>query len=287
MKKKIRNISLIIWLSTLVFFVVLLFGLNQVSDQQPLYSQLAYIWLADIGIGIVSFLVLIFASTNTGNKLAKGKKNSNLLYRPVSLGKAIIVIGLILFGLFGSGIIVQDYLSTKEELNNLKNQVQPVNSPSPTSIVNQQKTNTNYNNIPSNPLINCVGPDKKSFKTTQAECDKFNAAWGITPIPDPNQIIKCNIHANCGGGYKEMTRSSCDQIICCEKDFNHTWQLTSKSECNSAQKTNENNSWTEFCNSLCSAYNPDMCQNYWQPGTTGMSSCISDQYSQKSTCLTK
>jgi len=39
--------------------------------------------------------------------------------------------------------------------------------------------------------IYCVGPDKVVFKATEAECSKFNAAWGATmPIYSPPPTVK-------------------------------------------------------------------------------------------------
>lgn len=40
------------------------------------------------------------------------------------------------------------------------------------------------------PTVDCWGPDGKTFKATQVECDKFNAAWGtkrVTPTSIPQQ----------------------------------------------------------------------------------------------------
>lgn len=52
-----------------------------------------------------------------------------------------------------------------------------------------------------------------------------------TPIPsnDPNAIVKCSISATCGGGLREMTKSECDKITCCQTSTG--WIVTSKSNC--------------------------------------------------------
>ncbi len=84
--------------------------------------------------------------------------------------------------------------------------------------------------------INCTGPDGVTFKTTQKECDEFNAAWGSTSgsNPDPNEIVRCNIHPNCGGGYREMTRSNCNQTICCQT-LDGSYSFMSKSQCSAIE----------------------------------------------------
>src|SRR5690606_21029261 len=84
----------------------------------------------------------------------------------------------------------------------------------------------------------CTGPDGKSFKATQAECDNFNQAWGNVAPPNPNEMIRCNIHPDCGGGYKEMTRSSCEQMTCCLTSLSSSPKFTSKSEC--SRQVNQN-----------------------------------------------
>lgn len=48
-------------------------------------------------------------------------------------------------------------------------------SPSPTPT---QQTGGNN-------LINCVGPDGKTLRLTQTDCDNFNAAWKQSPTPPP------------------------------------------------------------------------------------------------------
>ena len=106
-------------------------------------------------------------------------------------------------------------------------------TPIPTKSVN--KINKEVNTVPktNTNLIDCTGPDGKVFKTTQQECDDFNTAWNNPPTPDPNEIIKCNIHINCGGGYKEITRKSCEEATCCSLDSGNIF--TSKSDCENKQ----------------------------------------------------
>lgn len=64
-----------------------------------------------------------------------------------------------------------------------------------------------------------------------------------TPIPkkvqpvyvDPDPIINCNIHANCGGGNKKMKKSECDNMTCCTFDIKCGGsKLVTKAECNNS-----------------------------------------------------
>lgn len=89
------------------------------------------------------------------------------------------------------------------------------------------KTNTSTGGVSK---ITCVGPDGKSFQTTQKECDDFNAKWGnskktITPpssLPIQSKptynnyvTISCltvyGVYTSYGKGYNEAN-SSCDSL---------------------------------------------------------------------------
>lgn len=123
------------------------------------------------------------------------------------------------------------------------------------------KNSTNTAPVNNSNQINCTGPDGKTFKTTKEKCDSFNSAWGNDPTPNPNEIIQCNIHPNCGGGYKEMTRSSCEQMTCCKLDLNSAPIFTSKSECSNRRTQDCVNMVSQnYSNQLnmCSQYSGDI-----------------------------
>lgn len=111
------------------------------------------------------------------------------------------------------------------------NQSNKIVSPTPIPTKSIDQVNKKVNTVPktNTNLIDCTGPDGVIFKTTQQECDNFNTSWNNPPTPDPNEIIRCNIHINCGGGYKEITRKSCDEATCCSLDGGNIF--TSKSDC--------------------------------------------------------
>lgn len=154
----------------------------------------------------------------------------------------------------------------------------PINNPTQKIEQKTQTQPTTSKTTISN-QIDCTGPDGVIFKTTQEECDKFNFAWGNEPTPNPNEYIRCNIHSNCGGGFKEMTRASCERIICCQ--LNDTWELRDKDQCNTEQEQEANTKWVEFCNDL---HNPDDCSIYLESGTTAWYECRSDAYSWRTDC---
>lgn len=54
------------------------------------------------------------------------------------------------------------------------------------------------------------------------------------PVVNSDPIITCSIHADCGGGSKQMKKSECEQTTCCQ--IGDKWYLyLSKSQCDKDQ----------------------------------------------------
>lgn len=69
-------------------------------------------------------------------------------------------------------------------------------------------------------------PEVEGVKTTKTQ-----------PVIDIDPIITCNISTNCGGGSRQMTKSECDQTICCQ--IGDSWSFyMSKDKCYQDQKAN-------------------------------------------------
>jgi len=128
----------------------------------------------------------------------KNKKNEIVLRLKIPNIKVIFMGTLILLGLyFLTYFVVNSYaqsngLKEKELYNpakwfvreenetiiwyptiSLPDDTPPTATPKPKVQAKNINTNTNQNG-----QIDCIGPDGKHFNTTQAECDKFNQAWG-------------------------------------------------------------------------------------------------------------
>lgn len=271
-KKEINNKDLttdkffLVWLGSMVIFYLIIWIVN--FD----FSDKSIFWVLLLGIDVISGMVSFFALTLSILKglFIKKKRIESFKYLITSTAFFIVFF----FLLFNIGNTPNNKQSNTSTTNNKKEIIAPSNSPTlqPTKI-NKPVTNTNSNNI------NCTGPDGVVFKTTQEECDKFNSAWRNEPSPDPNEYIRCNIHENCGGGYKEMTRASCERLICCQ--INDSWELRDKDQCNTEQEQEATAEWIEFCNSL---YNPDSCSTYWESGTSQWYDCRSDAFDGRISC---
>lgn len=109
--------------------------------------------------------------------------------------------------------------------------------------------------------VNCTGPDGKTFLTTQAECDKFNADWGKTKtttntnITTGNEMVSCRISANCGGGVRYISKTECSNSTCCQVGYN--WSLfNSLQKCKDEQNKNNTGSYVRPTSIPIQTYQP-------------------------------
>jgi hypothetical protein len=94
----------------------------------------------------------------------------------------------------------------------------PVPSPTPTGIYQSAS-------------VGGTTPTPKPKPTVKPVVKTVTKVQAPAPLPTtgPNDIVKCSISATCGGGLREMTKSECDKIICCQTSSG--WIVTSKSNC--------------------------------------------------------
>src|SRR5258708_4905344 len=99
-----------------------------------------------------------------------------------------VVIGLLLF------FVLINHFYHPPKINIASAKVHTKSTPTPTSTPLASSSKTSPTDTPTptptpsdtptpTPVkVDCVGPDKKHFKTTQENCDSFNQAWA-TPTP--------------------------------------------------------------------------------------------------------
>lgn len=205
------------WVLTVIIFFALVMSVGK-STTEP--SNLWwFFWWTDSFFVLLSFIRIL---------KEYGQSNQKVYKRAFIL----TLIGLIIF--------LMNYHTLELKLGFVpldqpeKSEIQgSVASPTPSSTPKATPVSAKTISKPSSGQITCTGPDGKSFNTTQAKCDEFNTAWGNAPTPNPNETIQCNVHVNCGGGTKEMTRASCDQSTCCSLSSGNA--ITSKDDCKNKQ----------------------------------------------------
>src|SRR5688572_28872181 len=79
MRIKIRIISFFCWLLSFIIFAGLLIWMRSVGDKQPEYTYISYLWLSDIGFGIIAFIVMIYSLLRYSrvNRIHTEKKRNN------------------------------------------------------------------------------------------------------------------------------------------------------------------------------------------------------------------
>jgi len=222
MKKKIRNISLIGWLLSLVIFVGLLVWMNRLGNQSPYTDIVAKSWLGDILFGIIAFLVLIFSLGGAGKK----SEHTKPIAEKVSLNHKhrspswIFVCLFILFLLYayqagrtGSLVLgIQIYPT-------------PTNLPTPTQPIFVEDCVVNgvivHQSKEACDILTSTPPSQKTYI--------------VQPAVDSDPPVHCQIHANCGGGTTPLKKSECEKSICCGSTF---YKDISQSPCANTQTRN-------------------------------------------------
>lgn len=263
-KKFLQNISpkkawQYLWVTTMFIFLINIVIYAKYSNEANIDllngKFLNTLFFSNIVLGIISFMAVIVSSNKPkNNKVSMFVKNSLIICF------FYLLINSLVFAVEGNtakndeGYRNKYYAATTPTpvpTNEIK--VTPTVTPKKTVKTNNtQNTNTKTNtDTKQGNQIDCTGPDGVVFKTTQVECDKFNSDWGYkapTPTPNPKEWVKCLISANCGGGYKDMTREECSRMVCC--DTEKGWYSTSREECNRQQKSEETKLWIETCKTI-------------------------------------
>lgn len=69
---------------------------------------------------------------------------------------------------------------------------------------------------------------------------KVQSKKAIQPTQSPtSDYVKCNISAKCGGGYKEMLKTTCEEMVCCTYSLDYPPIFTSRSDCEARVKQYE------------------------------------------------
>lgn len=91
------------------------------------------------------------------------------------------------------------------------------------------------------------------YKSSQVKgVNTYNQAKISTPTPDPDPVVDCQIHQNCGGGIKKITQNECDNYTCCE--VGGVWELyPSRTACKQAQDQH----WKDYDDDLYSKENKE------------------------------
>lgn len=198
-----------VWiLSILVFIITLIVATNffrGTVDSTNFGNSIYFIplFLGSISVGSISFFLMIIAILvksflKKGKKAKIQKESNNDDDSMKTVWKSTWVGVFILLGIIG-------FLNYKQE-----------------SLLANQRKETYRVITTSSPIPSPTLTPSPTVKPKPAYVD-----------PDP--VINCNISSNCGGGTKQMKKSDCEQLTCCELAKNSWSNYPNKTSCTQAQ----------------------------------------------------
>jgi len=211
-------------------------------------SIMAFLVSLGIGIGIV-FVGLNFLSNVEKKPIEAEKSNYTLLTSPLKIGSSgedVRVLQAVLMrdsSLYPSGVVSgyfgeltkQAVINFQKENNlSLTGEIDSKTAEKFNEIYGAESSLSLGNDISTIPLINGNNSANKQINSFESNGDP---------------IVNCRIHANCGGGYKNIRRSECDNSTCCEvgskwyfyTDQNKCDQDQSSYNSQNSNKTNSTN----------------------------------------------
>lgn len=163
-----------------------------------------------------------------------------------------------------------DYLDLCPECNSLAVTLAQDMSDT-TSILSSWKTNTKTNeNIKKNYKYGCVEIIDKKIALILVNKNSANTIKpSILPSINPNPLISCGIHANCGGGSRQMKKNECDNMTCCNFDQKCGGsKFVTKIECNNSYCCYLRDGTARLLSSKSA------CDNYYSNGTSTNTSLV-------------
>lgn len=204
--------AFIVWIVTICVFVLML--LIFVPKNWPGIS--VFILIFDVSIGILAFLVLMVNWITSG--LSKHHKIRKIIY---AFKTPALVVTLLFLSLFSGGLIVNkgDFAETFRDTSEIISSLAKANRPTP---------------VPVPTLI--PFPTSEPLEPTEA------------PYVNPDPTVNCNVNSECGGGTRRLTKSQCNNSICC--GFTDTYWVfyTDKDQCDIDQEKYNSNRSNSFQN---------------------------------------
>ncbi len=214
------------------------------------FSILAFIFSLGIGIGILILLFNVLLKPKNTNVQAE-KTKYTLLQSPLKIGSSgedVKVLQAVLkqnSNLYPSGVVSGYYGQlTKEAVTNF----QIVNDLPRTEEVDEA-TISKFNEV--------YGSQSREqyLSAPTSSPVRFNppAQNVVQPNVNSDPIVNCGVSANCGGGYKSMKNSECNNTTCCE--VGGKWYFyTDKNKCNQDQQAYNNSTNSNYVYPTTSAY---------------------------------
>lgn len=226
--EKVTKILLSLFALSVILFFTLIFSFSS-SDSYPPESFGNYV-TATLLAGALFFIAMVTSTIINGNMTLFGKKristSGQRKFIPPKwlevLPLVLVLIGVIGFLVYRSDMLLKGDANKTKNVNNYKS---AATAPEITEKNPGVKVNT------TNEVV------KKVTQTDQVRCNiHANCGGGskMMSATECSNITCCNMHEKCGGGSKLVTKKECLEKICCELDGKSSW--IGKSECNEKQE---------------------------------------------------
>ncbi len=208
------------------------------SVKASIYSMLSFIGFLIFGLSLVMVPLFLYEKLNNKEIVKQTQASKNTLIssglKLGSQGEQVKILQSALAtdkSLYPSGIISGYYGQlTKEAVINFQ---EKYNLPQ-TGKIDQQtadKFNEVYGDKTADYYLSTVKNSSANTFTNTSNTINNNQNY-----IDPDPLINCSVHANCGGGTRLLKKSICDQSTCCQ--IGDTWIFyESKTKCLEDQKS--------------------------------------------------
>lgn len=248
-KRFLLQLPTFIWIISI--YLVVYHLLSKTSTEWSSAELMGF--LLEVLVGVISFIFITVQITAFINKRFKGFKAD--MYSLLANGSLLILGVAVIMAILITGVDTQNVDVIKEEPvkaathNLISSGIKLGSSGKEVSIV-QAALKRDSSLYPSGLVTGYYGEQTKqavinfqekydlepSGEVDQQTADKFNEIFGTqseefyissSPSPttavvnnnrfvDPDPVIDCSVHANCGGGSRQLRKSICKQSVCCQ-----------------------------------------------------------------------
>ncbi len=229
----------LLWLVSMVVFFISWVEIISTSASATTTTATAFIISAGAGFWIFVALFVVWCTKISDKK--QSKDNRKLIKNYTWLIWTTFVVFFVLL------IVISLKIAEKNQavINNSPKPT-PIEitkqtpTPKTTSAPTPKTTSTQNKNATAN-LIDCTGPDGVVFKTTQKECDDFNAAWGNTANQN-NGLVDCKLG---NGQVVRVDKNVCDLNNTLEKTVNLNTEIMTNQAKNNIAEIEESTRYIE------------------------------------------
>lgn len=240
--RKVTKIIFSLFVLSIILFFTLIFS-NSSRDLHTVESFQNYVRTTLLS-GALFFIAMVISTIISGNITIFGKDriplNNKRKFMPPKwlelLPLVLVLIGVVGIVMSRSDIMLKRNTYKPQNVNNYKS---VGTAPEIAEKVPVEKVNNNT------PVV------KEITQTDQVQCNihvNCGGGYKMMSAAECSNTICCSIHKDCGGGFKIMSKNECSEKTCCGIDGK--WSYISRSKCVEKQKEEYGEKYEAYLNSL-------------------------------------